>query len=73
MALVARAMTEAAGGLASLERLTVQFRGVGLPVQEIVVTETVASVADGVATVRAKATQGSNAIIRNAEAELRLP
>ena len=73
MALVARAQTEAAGGPASLKRLAVQFRGMGLPEQEIIVTGTVASIRDGAATVHAEATQGGNAIIRDAEAELRLP
>ena len=73
MALVARAQTEAAGGPTSLKRLAVQFRGMGFPEQEITVTGTVASVRDGVATVHAEATQGGNAIIRNAEVELRLP
>ena len=73
MALVARALTEAAGGPASLKRLSVQFRGMGLPEQEIIVTGTIASIRDGVATVHAEATQGGNAIIRDAEAELQLP
>ena len=40
MAQVARAQTEAAGGPARLKRLSVQFRGMGLPEQEIVVTAT---------------------------------
>jgi acyl dehydratase len=70
MALVARAASEAGGGPASLKRLEVQFRGMGLPEQEIVVTGTVASVADGVATVHAVATQAGKAIIRNAEADI---
>ncbi len=73
MALVARAQTEAAGGPASLKRLSVQFRGMGFPEQEIVVTSTVARVRDGVATVHALAEQGGNAIIHDAEAELELP
>jgi len=73
MALVARAQTEAASGPASLKRLAVQFRGMGFPEEEITVTGIVASVRDGVATVHAEATQGGNAIIRNAVAELELP
>ncbi len=73
MALVARAQTEAADGPASLKRLAVQFRGTGFPEQEITVTGTVASVRDGVAIVRAEATQGGIAIVRNAVAELQLP
>lgn len=73
MALVARAQTEAAGGPASLKRLAVEFRGMGFPEEEITITGTVASVRDGVATVHVEATQGGNAIIRNAVAELELP
>jgi len=72
MALVARAHTEAAGGPAALKRLSVEFRGMGLPEQEITVSGTVASVEEGVAIVRAEAVQGPNAIIHNAEAELQL-
>ena len=72
MAQVARAATDAGGGPESLKRLSVQFRGMGLPEQEIVVTGTVREVGDGVATVDFEAAQGENRIIRNAEAELEL-
>jgi len=72
MAQVARAQTEAAGGPESLKRLSVQFRGMGRPEQEIVVTSTVRAVADGIATVDTVAEQDGNAIIRNAVAELRV-
>src|SRR5947208_10925395 len=72
MAQVARAQTEAAGGPESLRRLSVQFRGMGLPEQEIVVRSTVREERGGVAIVDALADQGGSAIIRNAEAELRL-
>src|SRR5947209_19194514 len=41
MALVARAQTDAAGGPDKLKRLSVQFRGMGLPELEIVVRSTV--------------------------------
>jgi len=71
MALVARAHTEAAGGPAALRRLAVEFCGVGFPEEAITVSGTVVSVGDGVAIVRGEAVQGDNAIIRNAEAELR--
>lgn len=67
MAQVARAATEAGGGPESLKRLSVQFRGMGVPEQEIVVSGTVRE--DGV--VALEAAQGENRIIRNAEAELR--
>ena len=70
MAQVARAHTEAAGGPHALKRLSVTFRGMGLPEREITVTGTVARVEDGVAVVHAVAEQEGRAIIRNAEAEL---
>jgi acyl dehydratase len=73
MAQVARAQTEAAGGdPAALRRLSVQFRGLGLPEAEIAVTSTVREVReDGTAVVDAVAVQGGKRIIRNAVAELR--
>jgi acyl dehydratase len=70
MAQVARAQTEAAGGPEKLRRLSVQFRGMGLPEQEVVVTSTVREVADGVATVDAEARQGDTRIVRRGEAEI---
>ena len=70
MAQVARAQTEAAGGPHALKRLTVQFRGMGLPEREVVVTSRVKDVRDGVALVETVAEQSGNQIIRNAEAEL---
>ena len=70
MAQVARAQTEAAGGPESLRRLAVQFRGMGVPEQEITVSGTVREVRDGVAVVDTVAEQGGKQIIRNAEAEL---
>ncbi len=71
MALVARTNVAAAGGdPRSLKRLSVQFRGMGLPEQEIVVTGTVQESADGRLVVDARAEQSGKAIIKNAEAEL---
>jgi acyl dehydratase len=71
MAQVARACTNAAGGdPRSLRRLSVQFRGMGLPEQEIVVSGSVKEEGDGRVVVAAEAHQGENRIIRNAEAEL---
>ena len=65
MAQVARACTQAAGGdPRTLRRLSVQFRGMGLPEQEIVVT------GSGEGTIALEAAQGDNKIIKNAEAEL---
>jgi len=72
MAQVARAQTEAAGGPHTLKRLAVTFRGMGLPEREITITGAVDRVADGVAIVHAVAEQDGRAIIRNAEAELRV-
>ena len=72
MAQVARAQTQAAGGPQHLKRLSVQFRGMGLPEQEIVVSGTVRDVDDGRAVVDTVAEQSGNQIIRNAEAELTL-
>jgi acyl dehydratase len=72
MAQVARAQTDAGGGPESLKRLSVQFRGMGLPEVELVVTGTVSAVDDGVALVDCGCEQGGKRIIRNGEAELRL-
>src|SRR6185436_16577735 len=72
MAQVARAQTQAAGGPDRLKRLSVQFRGMGVPEQEIVVTSTVRSEDGGVAIVDTVAEQAGKAIIRNAEAELEI-
>jgi acyl dehydratase len=71
MAQVARAAQAAAGGdPRSVKRLSVQFRGMGFPEQEIVVTGEVKSVSDGRAVIATEAAQGDNRIIRNAEAEI---
>jgi acyl dehydratase len=72
MAQVARAQTEAGGGPASLARLSVQFRGMGLPEHEVRVTGTVTEVREDTAVVHTVAEQDGKAIIRNAEAEIRL-
>ena len=72
MAQVARAQTEAAGGPQTLKRLSVQFRGMGVPEQEVVVTSKVRELQDGVAIVDAEARQGDTRIVRRGEAELHL-
>jgi acyl dehydratase len=73
MGLVARANTALAGGdPRALKRLAVQFRGMGMPEQEIVVTGTVKSVEGETVVVDTVATQGETAIIKNAEAEVEL-
>ncbi len=69
MAQVARAATQAAGGdPRSLKRLSVQFRGMGIPEQEIAVTGTVRAVQDGRVVIDTVAEQAGNQIVRNAEA-----
>jgi acyl dehydratase len=73
MAQVARANAAAAGGDPRvLKRLSVQFRGMGFPEQEIVVTGTVVEVADDGdrATIDTVAEQSGNQIIKNAQAVL---
>ncbi len=74
MAQVARAHTDAGGGPASLKRLSVQFRGMGVPEVELTVTATVREVRedDRVAVIDSNCEQDGKRIIRNAEAELRL-
>lgn len=72
MAQVARAQTEAAGGPAHLKRLSVQFRGMGVPEQEVVVKGTVRELRDGRLLIDTVAEQGEKQIVRNAEAELQL-
>jgi acyl dehydratase len=71
MAQVARGAAQmAAGDPRALKRLSVQFRGMGFPEQELVVSGTVKEVADGRVTIDMLAAQGDNQVIRNAEAEV---
>src|ERR1700709_1081727 len=71
MGLVARANAGLAGGdPRALKRLSVQFRGMGAPEQEIVVSGTVKSVDGDRGVVGTVATQGETEIIKNAEAEV---
>ena len=72
MAQVARAQTEAAGDPAALRSLSVQFRGMGVPEQEVVVSSKVREVSDGVAVVDAEARQGDTRIVRRGVAEIAL-
>ena len=72
MAQVARAQTDAAGGPDRLKRLSVQFRGMGVPEQEVVVSGSVREVADGRASIDTVAEQDGKQIIRNAEAVVTL-
>jgi acyl dehydratase len=72
MAQVARAQTEAAGGPEHLKRLSVQFRGMGVPEQEVLVSGTVREASDGRVLIDTVAEQNGKQIIRNAEAEVTL-
>src|SRR5687768_3535479 len=71
MAQVARACTDAGGGdPRALRRLSVQFRGMGFPEQEMTVTGVEKERRNGRIVVEVVAEQTGNQIIRNAEAEL---
>ena len=74
MGLVAKAAAVGLGGgdPRTFKKLTVQFRGMGLPEQEIEVTGSVKEVEGNRVTVDLEARQGDNRIIRNARAELEL-
>src|SRR5215218_9387553 len=67
MAQVARAQTEAAGSdPRTLRRLKVQFRGMGVPEEEIVVTGKVREREGDRVVIDTEATQAGNGIVRNA-------
>jgi acyl dehydratase len=71
MAQVARAAVEAGGGdPRSLKRLSVQFRGIGLPEQEIVISGSENGERDGRVVINLVARQEDRNIVKNAEAEL---
>jgi acyl dehydratase len=73
MGLTAKANAALADGdPRALKRLKVQFRGMGFPEQEIVVSGTVKSVEGDQVVVDTVAKQGDTELIKNAEAELRL-
>lgn len=71
MSLVARAATQEAGGdPRALKRLSVQFRGMSFPEQEIEVSGEVLEADGGRVTLDLVATQGETGVIRNATAEI---
>jgi acyl dehydratase len=72
MAQVARAHTDAAGRPEALVSLSVSFRGMGTIGEEVVVSGTVETVQDDVATVHSEAVQSGRRLIRNAVGELKL-
>jgi acyl dehydratase len=71
MAQVARAHTEAFGGPQTLAALSVEFRAMGVPEQEIRVQGKVIEVDDAVVRTAAEATQDGTRIVRRARAEIR--
>jgi acyl dehydratase len=74
MAQVARGNAQLADGdPRALKRLSVQFRGMGFPEQELVVSGTVKKADGDRVVVDTVAAQGENQVIRNAEAELHAP
>jgi hypothetical protein len=74
MAQVARGNAQLAeGDPRALKRLSVQFRGMGFPEQELVVSGIVKEADGDRVVVDTVAAQGENQVIRNAEAELHLP
>jgi acyl dehydratase len=69
MGLVAKAATDANGGdPRSLKSLSVQFRGMSFPEQEIVVSGEVSTAGGDTAEIDVVATQGENQVVRNATA-----
>ena len=73
MGLTAKANAALADGdPRALKRLKVQFRGMGFPEQEIVVSGNVKSVDGDRVVVDTVARQGETELIKNAEAELRV-
>ena len=74
MAQVARGNAQLAeGDPRALKRLSVQFRGMGFPEQELVVSGTVKEADGDRVVIDTTAGQGDNQVIRNAEAELASP
>jgi acyl dehydratase len=73
MALVARANAALADGdPRALKRLSVEFRGLGLPEQEIVISGEVTEVNGSKVVTEGVAKQGGKRVIRNARAEIEL-
>lgn len=70
MAQIAIANGRPAGGAMKLKRLSVQFRGVGFPEQEMTITGTAKAERDGRIVTETTVKQGGRRIIRNAEAEI---
>jgi acyl dehydratase len=72
MAQVARAHGEAFGDPLALKSLSVQFRGMGVPEQEITLTSKLKSQGDGEAVFDCEAVQDGNKLVRRGRAVLRI-
>src|SRR3954464_1532795 len=72
MAQVARAQTEAVGDPLALRRLSVQFRGMGVPEKDVKITSKLKSQADGEAVFDCEAVQDGNKLVRRGRAVLRI-
>ena len=72
MAQVARVEGEAVGDPLALRSLSVQFRGMGVPEQDIVITSKLKSQDDGEAVIECEAVQNGNKLVRRARAVLKL-
>jgi acyl dehydratase len=72
MAQVARVQGEAVGDPLALKSLSVQFRGMGVPEQDITITSKLKSSADGEAVFDCEAVQDGNKLVRRGRAVLRI-
>jgi acyl dehydratase len=72
MAQVARVQGEAVGDPLALKSLSVQFRGMGLPEQDITITSKLKSSADGEAVFDCEAVQDGNKLVRRGRAVLKI-
>jgi acyl dehydratase len=72
MAQVARAQGEAAGDPRALRSLSVQFRGLGVPGEEITITSKLREEREGEAVIECEATQDGNRLVRRGSAVLRI-
>ena len=72
MAQVARAQTDVVGDPLALRSLSVQFRGLGVPEKDIVITSKLKSQADGEAVFDCEAVQDGNKLVRRGKAVLRI-
>jgi acyl dehydratase len=72
MAQVARAQTDAVGDPLALKSLSVQFRGMGVPERDIVITSKLKSSGDGEAVFDVEAIQDGNKLVRRGRAALKI-